>query len=146
MTRGPFIVIRLGLRLFNNLKIRAKLSLAFIIVVFTPVLAVGFLLTVQLRDMALDNAVEQTVTNVGRVKQRTLEVINVPADIAYRLAYDERLEEVANRHYKTTYEVVAAYRGYRELEAYNELYNEIGRLTTQVNWLKKKSGLNPEPK
>ena len=28
----------------------------------------------------------------------------------------------------------------------NALYNEIGRLTTQVNWLKKKSGLNPESK
>ncbi len=27
----------------------------------------------------------------------------------------------------------------------NELYAEIGRLTTQVNWLKKKSGLNIEP-
>jgi len=27
----------------------------------------------------------------------------------------------------------------------NELYAEIGRLTTQVNWLKKKSGLNPDP-
>ena len=27
----------------------------------------------------------------------------------------------------------------------NDLYAEIGRLTTQVNWLKKKSGLNPEP-
>ena len=27
----------------------------------------------------------------------------------------------------------------------NELYIEIGRLTTQVNWLKKKSGLNLEP-
>ena len=26
----------------------------------------------------------------------------------------------------------------------NELYAEIGRLTTQVNWLKKKSGLNIE--
>jgi putative transposase len=26
----------------------------------------------------------------------------------------------------------------------NELYAEIGRLTTQVNWLKKKSGLNLE--
>lgn len=26
----------------------------------------------------------------------------------------------------------------------NELYGEIGRLTTQVNWLKKKSGLKPE--
>ena len=28
----------------------------------------------------------------------------------------------------------------------NDLYSEIGRLTTQVNWLKKKSGLNLEPK
>ncbi len=28
----------------------------------------------------------------------------------------------------------------------NDLYGEIGRLTTQVNWLKKKSGLNPESK
>jgi transposase len=27
----------------------------------------------------------------------------------------------------------------------NALYAEIGRLTTQVNWLKKKSGLNLEP-
>jgi transposase len=27
----------------------------------------------------------------------------------------------------------------------NELYAEIGRLTTQVNWLKKKSGLDLEP-
>ncbi len=25
-----------------------------------------------------------------------------------------------------------------------ELYGQIGRLTTQVNWLKKKSGLDPE--
>ncbi len=28
----------------------------------------------------------------------------------------------------------------------DELYGEIGRLTTQVSWLKKKSGLNPESK
>jgi putative transposase len=27
----------------------------------------------------------------------------------------------------------------------NELYAEIGRLTTQLTWLKKKSGLNLEP-
>ena len=27
----------------------------------------------------------------------------------------------------------------------NELYAEIGRLTTQVAWLKKKSGLEPDP-
>lgn len=26
----------------------------------------------------------------------------------------------------------------------NELYKEIGQLTTQLNWLKKKSGINPD--
>ena len=26
-----------------------------------------------------------------------------------------------------------------------ELYQEIGRLTTQLNWIKKKSGFQPEP-
>ncbi len=30
-----------------------------------------------------------------------------------------------------------------ELEV-EELFSQIGRLTTQVNWLKKKSGLNPD--
>jgi putative transposase len=27
-----------------------------------------------------------------------------------------------------------------------DLYAEIGRLTTELSWLKKKSGLNPEPR
>lgn len=33
----------------------------------------------------------------------------------------------------------------QQAEKINELYAEIGRLTTQVNWLKKKSGFNVEP-
>jgi transposase len=28
----------------------------------------------------------------------------------------------------------------------NELYGDIGRLTSQLTWLKKKSGLEPEPR
>lgn len=126
-------MIRSILRHVNNMKLRTKLSLTLITVVFVPVLAVGLLLTVQLRDMALDNAVEQTASNVDRVKQRTLEAINVSADIAYRLAYDKRLEEVATREYKTLYEVVAAYRDYREFRAYNELYNEIASIRFYVD-------------
>jgi transposase-like protein len=31
-------------------------------------------------------------------------------------------------------------------QRFEELYAEIGRLTTQVNWLKKKSGLQPDAK
>jgi transposase len=40
---------------------------------------------------------------------------------------DQALDEVRNHEQKVT-----------------ELYAEIGRLTTQLNWLKKKSGIQPE--
>ena len=117
-----------ALQFVNNLRLRTKLALSFCIVVFIPVVAVGLLLAGQLRDMALDNAVEQTVTNVERVKQRTMEVINVANDIAYRLANDDRLETVANRRYGTTWEVVDAYRSYPDFEQYVNLYNEISNI------------------
>jgi two-component system sensor histidine kinase YesM len=112
----------------NNLRLRTKLALSFCVVVFIPVLAVGLFLTGQLRNMALDNAVEQTVANVERVKQRTMETINVANDIAYRLANDDRLETVANRRYDTTWEVVSAYRSYPDFEQYVNLYNEISNI------------------
>jgi len=50
------------------------------------------------------------------------------------------LPELFNRHGNAS-EQTKAYE-----QQVNELYSEIGRLTTQVNWLKKKSGLNPESK
>jgi two-component system sensor histidine kinase YesM len=121
-------VFQSALQFVNNLRLRTKLALSFYVVVFIPVMAVGLLLTGQLRNMALDNAVEQTLANVERVKQRTMEVINVANDIAYRLANDDRLETVANRRYGTTWEVVAAYRSYPDFEQYVNLYNEISNI------------------
>jgi len=121
-------LFRFAWRIFNDLKIRTKLFLSFIIVVFIPVITVGYFLTAELRDMALDNAVEQTVSNMERVKQRTLEIINVSSDTAYRLANDPRLESVANRRYETTYEVVAAYRDYHDFSHFLSLYEEISNI------------------
>ena len=56
-----------------------------------------------------------------RVKKQTLE--NLP-----KLFTDENKDEI-DRQVEHERQI-------------NELYNEIGRLTTQLNWLKKKSGYN----
>jgi len=56
-----------------------------------------------------------------RVKKQTLE--NLP-----KLFTDENKDEI-DRQAEHERQI-------------NELYNEIGRLTTQLNWLKKKSGYN----
>jgi len=48
------------------------------------------------------------------------------------------LPELFNRHSNASEQAKA------HDQQVNELYSEIGRLTTQVSWLKKKSGLDPE--
>ncbi|WP_199614193.1 sensor histidine kinase [Paenibacillus alkalitolerans] len=121
------------IRTINDLKLRTKLFLSFIIVVFVPVLIVGIFLTGELRDMALNNATEQTSMNVERVKKRTSEVINVAYDSAYRLANDERLERVANRQYESVYDVVRSYRDYQDIDLLLELYDEISNIRFYMN-------------
>ncbi|QMV45211.1 sensor histidine kinase [Cohnella cholangitidis] len=110
------------------MKLRTKLILSFVAVVFLPVLLVGVLLTNELRNMALSNAMEQTSANVQRVKARTAELINVAYDSSYRMANDARLEAVSNRRYESVYEVVEAYREYQVFNENKRLYKEISNL------------------
>ncbi|AZN43892.1 sensor histidine kinase [Paenibacillus albus] len=117
----------------NDLKLRTKLILSCIVVVFVPVMIVGVFLTSELRHMALQNAQEQTVTNVDRVKKRTSEVINVSTDIAYRMTFDSRLEGLANNQYETVYDVVKAYRDYPDIKDYIRLYKEISNIRLYVH-------------
>ena len=51
----------------------------------------------------------------------------------------ERLPEVFNTENQALHDLAAQHEHERE-----ELYAEIGRLTTQLAWLKKKSGFNAE--
>lgn len=142
------VVMRLFFRAFNNLKLRTKLFLSFIVVVFIPVLIVGIFLTNELRNMALSNAVEQTSSNVQRVKTRTAELINIAYDSSYRMAYDGRLEAVSNKRYESVYEVVNAYRDFQVFNENRRLYQEISNLrfymdnpTLLNNW----EFIQPEP-
>ncbi|RKP56977.1 sensor histidine kinase [Cohnella endophytica] len=115
-------------RALNDMKLRTKLFLSFIVVVFIPVLVVGILLTNELRNMALGNATDQTLTNVQRVKARTAELMNVAIDSAYRLANDERLGAVATRKYENIYDLVQAYRDYTDFKENRRLYKEVSNI------------------
>lgn len=69
LTEGIVFVYTRIITLMNNLKLRTKLFLSFGCVVLIPVLIVGVFLTSELRNMALDNALEQITANVDRVKK-----------------------------------------------------------------------------
>jgi two-component system sensor histidine kinase YesM len=83
--------------------------------------------------MAMANALEQITANVDRVKKRTGEMLNVPIDIAYRLSNDSRLEEVANHHYESVYDVVEAYWNYPDFRDFVRLYNEVSSIRLYID-------------
>ncbi|MEC0238625.1 sensor histidine kinase [Paenibacillus dokdonensis] len=114
--------------LLNDIKIRNKLLLSFLLAALLPVLLVGGYLTIEMKQMAFNNAMEQASTNVDRIKKRTEEVIRVSLDISYRLSNDARLKKLANKQYESVYDVVEAYRDYPDMREYLRLYKEISNI------------------
>ncbi|TDQ36268.1 cache domain-containing sensor histidine kinase [Aureibacillus halotolerans] len=108
--------------------IRSKMVLSFLAVVIVPLGAIGWLLTGELRQMALTSATEQITHNVDRVKKRLNDVLIIPQNISSQLLFDSRFSHLVNTDYSTTYDVTLAYSQYQTLEAYLQVYKQIGNI------------------
>ncbi|CAM4377815.1 histidine kinase [Paenibacillus tarimensis] len=120
-------------RKFNSIKLRNKMILSYVFVIVIPLIIVGLFLVEQYRQLALDNAIEQTENNVLRVKQRTAEVLSVAIDLSSRLSLDSRLEDIANRRYTDTMEVFQAYSDYDTIRNYLDFNSEVSRIKMYVD-------------
>lgn len=99
--------------------------IAFIAVVFIPVFMVGLFLTNELRQIALNEAMEQTENTMTRIREQTLEILRVPIDISRNLLVDERLKQLLSTDYQSRYQLVVAYQNYPDIERYVNFSNEI---------------------
>lgn len=109
----------------DNVRIKQKIFISFILVAFVPIIIVGVYLTFEFRQHVLDQATEQSNNNVERIKLQLTDVIQRPIDISGILMSDNQLSDVINTQYSNTYEVVQAYQNYRDFREYIKLYNEI---------------------
>jgi two-component system sensor histidine kinase YesM len=121
------------IRKLNDIKLRNKMILSYVFVIIIPLFIVSYLVVNEFRQSALEDAIEQTVNNVERVKQRTTEVLNVSIDLSNRLSLDERLEEVVNRRYEHTFDVVKAYREYETFGTYLDFNKETSKIKLYVD-------------
>jgi two-component system sensor histidine kinase YesM len=107
--------------------------LAIFFAIMIPFLIVGFAVVHEFRESALNEAIEQTEKNVERVRLRTAEVLNVSVELSNRLSLDSRLEDVANRRYETTYEVVETYREYDTIRTFLDFNKEVSKIKLYVD-------------
>ncbi|MFA9557702.1 sensor histidine kinase [Evansella sp. AB-rgal1] len=117
----------------NDLKLRNKLIFSFILVVFVPILLVGLLLTSELKSIALANALEQTSSDMTRIKIRISESLTPPVYISNSLLVDQSLKEIATKQYETIFEVVEAYRNFVYFQNSTRFYREINNIRFYVN-------------
>ncbi|MDQ0903546.1 MULTISPECIES: sensor histidine kinase [unclassified Paenibacillus] len=109
----------------NNIQIKKKLILSYLLVVFVPVLTVGLLLTESLKDMAIEHAVQQSINNVEKIKKQVEETLKILTDISNKVYFDKQLKALVSKEYESNLEVFRAYSEYTDLTDYMLLYKEI---------------------
>ena len=133
----------------KNIRIKNKLMISYIMVVFIPVLIVGIFLTTAFRQNVLDRATEQTLNNVDKIKQRTADTLRMPIEISNNLLVDTRLSKVVNTNYETTFDAVQTLWDYRDFKDYLRLYKELSNFrfyTENHSMLSNWEFINPDDK
>lgn len=109
----------------GNMKIRNKLIIAYVISTLIPILILGTVLTYRIRNMSINRAITEANTNNDRVKVRLDELLRTVTDVSDRIYLDKQLQEIVTKRYKSTWEVVEAYSGYKEFDDLLRSYKEI---------------------
>ncbi|MBB6021027.1 two-component system sensor histidine kinase YesM [Paenibacillus sp. JGP012] len=118
-------MIKRLIRITNDLKLKHKLLISYVLVVMIPVLIIGLAVTSYFRQQALDNAIGQTIINVDKIKSQTATMLRVPTDISNMLMFNTDLKEIVNRRYKSVVELTSAYLAYKDFQEYRRLYREV---------------------
>ncbi|MDQ0230743.1 sensor histidine kinase [Metabacillus malikii] len=121
------------IKTINDLKLRDKLMVIFISVVFIPIFVVGIVLTNELRDDAITDAIELSKLNVERVKKRTVDLLNVPIYVSNNLQFDQKLSSLVNKKYDNTFDVVAEYLDYKTFDYYLHYYSSIENIKLYID-------------
>jgi len=108
---------------FVNLKIKKKFILAFVISALIPQTILGIILFLNLRAIALENAIKDTRKNVEDVKIKLMDIVQNAVDISNKLYLDKKLLNILSTEYKDISEIYYDYNSYTELSNLMSIYH-----------------------
>ncbi|WP_460326973.1 sensor histidine kinase [Paenibacillus sp. YSY-4.3] len=115
-------------RLLNNLKLKHKLLITYIVVVMLPVLIVGGAVTSYFRQQAMDRAIVQTTNDVQKIKTQLANMLRVPTDLSNTFMFDKKLEKMVTTQYPSVFELTKAYLDYDDFKDNVRLYRGISAI------------------
>jgi two-component system, sensor histidine kinase YesM len=115
--------------LINNLKIRNKLILTYLIVTISTVSIVGTYLTTQMTTIVVNRAVEESENNSKIIQHRLEEILNLTTKVSDLIYADEKLNSILTKNYSNYVEVFNAYSNYPVLHNYLKYYREFASIS-----------------
>lgn len=117
---------------FNNIKIRNKLIITYLIVAVSTVSIVCIYLTKRMNEIVVNRAISGAEENVNVMQYRLEELMNLTIRVSDMIYGDQRLAEMLTKKYEGTAEIVQAYEDYSILSTYLSYYRELTNITMYV--------------
>ncbi|WP_158630017.1 sensor histidine kinase [Cohnella sp. AR92] len=114
--------------LLNDMKLRNKMVLSYILFFILPFIIVGFFVVREYRDSALLKAKEQIESSIDRIKIRTNETLDIAINLSSRLSLDSDMEQIATTRYQNRNDVVEAYRDFTTFRMFLDFNPEISQI------------------
>ncbi|QAY66651.1 sensor histidine kinase [Paenibacillus protaetiae] len=109
----------------NNLKLKHKLIVSYILIVLIPIMIVGSIITYYFRQQTLERAVEQASNNVEKLRIQTETMLKVPLKISDSLLLNEKMAQTVNTSYPDALELTKSYLSFTDFRTYKVQYKEI---------------------
>ncbi|WP_238996465.1 cache domain-containing sensor histidine kinase [Paenibacillus pinistramenti] len=117
----------------NNLKLKHKLLVSYVLIVMIPVLIVGSAITYYFREQTLERAVEQATNNVERITMQMENMLKIPQNVSDLLLLDSEMKKVVSTRYSDTLELTKAYLNFTDFRDYKNQYREISGIRIYYN-------------
>lgn len=114
---------------FNNIKIRNKLIITYLIVAISTVSIVCVYLTNKMNEIVVNMAISEAEENMKIMQYRLEEIMKVAIRVSDMIYADEQLESILNTKYESSLDVFEAYNNYPIVSKYLNYYRELTNIT-----------------
>ncbi|MDS0527818.1 sensor histidine kinase [Clostridium sp. SHJSY1] len=116
----------------NNINIRNKLILTYLIVAIATVSVVGIYSSMKMTQIVINRAINEAKTNADTMQHRLEEVLRLATRVSDMIYSDDELNSIISKNYSDNAEVVEKYSNYSTLKNYLKYYKEISGITLYV--------------
>lgn len=112
-------------RSFTNRKVKIKLLGIYLAVTVIPILLIGFYLNYSMRNVVLNNTINEVDANVDKLEMRLNTILDRAINISDQIYISDDLKKVLEQEYDNNLQIYNAYATYPIFNNYLRYYNEI---------------------